>query len=324
MWIRVEKPRSGRSECRNCSKVINKEDIRVQVHKVMDNRFYHIQCYKNVDPPESIKVQYELQNSKEVQNYQKKWEEEFTEKYSKKKRKIETIYNLVETVKKRKLDLQSEEFFFDLPNDIWILILSFAPFRDIVHNFSVTCKSCLEITYEDGLWRELNLIHFGQKLLHENFEEFGGEDNFKLFIKLQHEICMNCKSKANPKYDYFMPRDCLICSSCSSTKEFELLTISAAKTKYKLSDDDLKKLKYQKEWNPNNKKVPKISYLKTDLENLMFENRKKELIGELKKLKVEIEDVDFSEYSMAHDFIIKNTKSQAKSVAKSIKTAMPK
>ena len=341
MWIRVENPKSDRSnfptekkkvlktkkkkkgKCKKCHQVIEKTNIRVQVHKVMDNRFYHIECYRNEDPPEKIKIEEYLKDSEIVKKFQKQWEEEFTEKYSKKKRKIETIYSLVEKVKKRKLDLESDEFFFDIPNEIWILILSFLPFREIVHQFSMSNKSCLEITYEDNLWRELNLTHFGEKFLIENEEEFS-HDNFKLFIKLHHEICSKCKLPGDSKTDYFGPTDSIICSNCRESSEFEVLTPAAAKSKFKVSEDDLKKLKFHKEWNPNNKQVPKILYLKADVENLMFESRKCELISELKRLKVDIEKVDFSQFSMAHDFIHKVIKNQVKFVAKSIKASMPK
>jgi hypothetical protein len=300
-------------ECRNCLKKISSDQIRVHVKKIMDNRFFHIQCYKNLDPPSKIKIQPELENNTQVQEYYKKWEEEFEEKYTTKKRTIETIYEVVETMKKRKLTLSSEEYFFNIPNEIWILVLSFLPFREIVHKFSIVSKSCLEITYEDNLWRELVLTYFGKKFLESNSEEFEN-DHFKLFIKLQNEICSVCK-RVTEKKNHFGPLDCLICEVCVEKPEYQLVTVSQARNKFKLTDQDLKLLKFHKEWNPNNKKVPKISYLKSDAEALALSKRKEDLIGELLALKVDLNLVDFGPNSLAESFIRKTTAKKSKSIA---------
>jgi hypothetical protein len=279
----------------------------------MDNRFYHLECYKNVDPPSKIKIQPELEENEKVQKFYKLWVEEFEEKYTKKKRKIETIYEVVETMKKRKMLLASEEYFFNVPNEVWIVILSFIPFGEIVCHFSIVCKPCLEITYEDNLWRELVMIYFGSKFLENVSEEFQN-DHFKLFVKLQNEVCIHCK-KLTEKKNYFGPLDALLCELCLEYPEYQRLTASQAKTKFKLTEEDLKRLKYHKEWNPNNKKVPKITYLVSDAQELQYTRRKEELMEELQKMKVDLRLVDFGKGSLADNFIHKNTNKKAKSIA---------
>jgi hypothetical protein len=77
----------------------------------------------------------------------------------------------------------------------------------------------------------------------------------------------------------------------------------------------LKLLKFHKEWNPNNKKVPKISYLKSDAEALALSKRKEDLIGELLALKVDLNLVDFGPNSLAESFIRKTTAKKSKSIA---------
>lgn len=306
MKIIIEIPKSGRSSCKKCKKKITEKEIRVQRYNAFNGAsFYHLNCFDIVEEFRNIIICRELENNQDVQQKVIEWKSKFSSKFIK-KRKGPATDEILQSVKKRKQNID-DPFLKSLPSEIWCIVISFLPFRDVIHRFGLICKSSFELTHDDKVWIPRCLFE----------KENENESYMSFFIKEHLEYCESCNDHCGDEY-YLSCTDSVVCNKCrKNNPKYAMVTSSQAKVNYKLSDEDLKSLKDTTEFNHHNKKIPLIKYLQIDCEKLEKKNRKESIEDEVKRLGGDIKKIDFDNI-IAREYIDKVTSKKSVTIAKEL------